>query len=92
MVTFGSESKIISYCLLEFCPNGDLHQYLKKTGGFEENISKFLFTQIASALQFMHNNGYAHLDIKPQNILLDENFNVKLADFGTAECCTHSPL
>ena len=33
----------------------------------------------------MHELGYAHLDIKPQNILIDQNLNFKLADFGTAE-------
>jgi len=38
-----------------------------------------------SALGFIHKSGFGHLDIKPQNILLDENYNLRIADFGISE-------
>ena len=37
---------------------------------------------IIEGLKFMHQNGWAHRDISPDNLLLDENFNLKIADFG----------
>lgn len=70
---------------MEFANNGSLSIYLRKTGYFDESIAKFYICQLASAVKFMHDCRIAHLDIKPLNILLDENFNLKLADFGSAE-------
>ena len=37
-----------------------------------------------TALKYVHGEGLAHRDIKPDNILLDANFNIKIADFGFA--------
>lgn len=82
-----------SYLILELCVNNSLGKFLRMTGGLSESIARFMFRQLCSAVEFMHwEFGIAHLDIKPQNILLDANFNVKLSDFGTAEICTHTQL
>ena len=45
----------------------------------------FYLRQLASAVSFLHENRVAHCDIKCDNILLDSNFNLKLADFGSSE-------
>lgn len=72
----------VSYNIMEYCKNGSLSTIIKRTGGIEESISKFIFTQLCSAVKFLHDKQFAHLDIKLENLLLDECFNVKLADFG----------
>lgn len=74
----------IRYLVLEKCKNGSLSTIIRQTGHLEENIAKFLFLQLVSATQFVHDKGFAHMDIKLENVLLDDYFNLKLADLGTA--------
>ena len=74
----------VKYIVLEKCANGSLSKYVKYTGCFEENIARFLFLQLWHAVNFMHDQHYVHLDIKLDNILLDDYFNVKLGDLGIA--------
>lgn len=76
----------INYIVLEKCQNGALSRFYKNTGSFEEDIARFLFIQVCHAVHFLHSQEYVHLDIKLDNILLDEFFNIKLADLGIALC------
>jgi len=71
--------------VLEIAQNGSLSRYIRLTGPLEERLVKFLFLQISSAVKNMHDKNIAHFDIKLENILLDEFFNLKLGDFGSAE-------
>lgn len=75
----------IKYNVLDIAENGSLSRFIRTTGPIEENIAKFLFIQCASAVKYMHDLSVAHFDIKLENILLDENYNIKIADFGSAE-------
>ena len=43
------------------------------------------------ALQYLHNRGYVHKDIKDENILIDSQYNVKLADFGSCSIIPDAP-
>lgn len=74
----------IRYLVLEKCKNGSLSTIIRQTGPLEENITKFLFVQLCSALQHVHSQNFVHMDVKLENILLDDYFNLKLADLGTA--------
>jgi len=74
----------IDYMAIEKCEHGSLSKYIKYTGGLEEELCRFMFTQLCSAVHFMHSQEYVHLDLKLDNILLDEFYNVKLADLGIA--------
>lgn len=47
-----------------------------------ENIGRTLFHQLINSLNYLHSNNIIHRDIKPQNILFDQNYNLKIADFG----------
>eukprot|EP00331_Platyophrya_macrostoma_P033964 CAMPEP_0176442190 /NCGR_PEP_ID=MMETSP0127-20121128/21662_1 /TAXON_ID=938130 /ORGANISM="Platyophrya macrostoma, Strain WH" /LENGTH=380 /DNA_ID=CAMNT_0017827145 /DNA_START=70 /DNA_END=1212 /DNA_ORIENTATION=+ len=78
-----SESKIQNAIVLEHAINGDLYPYLE-CGPLAEGICRYYFEQLLDAVEHLHSNGYCHLDIKPENILLDDRFNLKLTDFGYA--------
>lgn len=83
VLCYNGNYQSICYNVMEYCPNGSFANIIRKTGPIEESVAQFMFTQLASAVQHLHNKQFAHLDIKLENILLDEYFNVKLADFGS---------
>ncbi|UKJ90199.1 serine/threonine protein kinase [Theileria orientalis] len=75
-------TKTMIFMVIEYCHNGDLFSYLMKRKRLEElEVCQILF-QVIWALRTCHDKHIAHLDIKPENILLDQNNVVKLADFG----------
>jgi len=67
------------FVFLEYCSNGDLFQWISKTS---YSLNHKMVQQMISALSYLHSRGIAHQDIKPENILLDSDWNIKLADFG----------
>lgn len=73
----------IMYCIIELAKKGAIKTFVKKSGCFEEAIVRFYAVQICNALSHIHSKGLAHMDIKVDNILLDENYNAKIADLGT---------
>ncbi|KAL3270917.1 hypothetical protein HHI36_021424 [Cryptolaemus montrouzieri] len=73
------------FFVMEFHPGGDLLGLLYKQGGtLPESAATFYLAEIILGLQDLHQMGYVHRDIKPDNILLDRCGHVKLADFGSA--------
>ena len=70
------------YILMELCPNGELFDMIYNTGKFEESIARFYFRQIIEGLEACHSAGISHRDMKPENILFSQDFNLKLTDFG----------
>jgi serine/threonine protein kinase len=67
---------------IEIASNGELFDYLKETGPFREELARFYFKQLLEAIQYCHAQGVFHRDLKPENLLLDAEFNIKVADFG----------
>jgi serine/threonine protein kinase len=70
------------FLIMEYCCNGDLFSQIASEGMFPEGRARVLFHQIAEAVRFIHGKDIAHRDLKPDNVLLDDNFNPKVADFG----------
>eukprot|EP00123_Amoebidium_parasiticum_P022992 comp9960_c0_seq1/m.4855 comp9960_c0_seq1/g.4855 ORF comp9960_c0_seq1/g.4855 comp9960_c0_seq1/m.4855 type:complete len:335 (-) comp9960_c0_seq1:310-1314(-) len=78
------------YLVLEYCPLGNLHEYLVKLGSpLSEDQARKWFTQLVDAVTYCHNHGVIHRDIKNANILLaldaEGDLCIKLADFGLAK-------
>ena len=71
--------------MLEYCAGGDLMTWLMDIDIFPEHIARFYTAEIALAIEALHRKGYAHRDVKPDNILIDACGHVKITDFGLAK-------
>ncbi|KAK9448686.1 kinase-like domain-containing protein [Limtongia smithiae] len=72
--------------------SGDLFSKIEPDRGLPEDIARLYFSQLAAAVEYMHSMGIAHMDIKPENILLDHNGNLLLTDFGFATLYRHKKI
>ncbi|XP_071946488.1 uncharacterized protein [Antedon mediterranea] len=77
------------YLVVEYAPNGDILSYinecvLQNGCGIKEDRARQLFKQIIAGVAYCHNLNVVHRDLKCENILLDENDNIKITDFGFA--------
>ncbi|XP_033976734.1 maternal embryonic leucine zipper kinase [Trematomus bernacchii] len=70
------------FIVMEYCPGGELFDYIIAKDRLSEEETRVFFRQIVSAMAYVHSQGYAHRDLKPENLLIDENHNLKLIDFG----------
>ncbi|XP_078470545.1 uncharacterized protein LOC144732811 [Lampetra planeri] len=76
------ESRERLVLVLELASRGELYDLVSHERRLPEDEARRLFRQIVSAVLYCHQNGIVHRDLKLENILLDESYNVKIADFG----------
>lgn len=72
------------YLVLEYISGNTLKDIIKEKGALNPNTAIQIAIRILSALQHAHENGIIHRDIKPQNVLVNTNGHIKVADFGIA--------
>ncbi|KAE9455282.1 hypothetical protein C3L33_12826, partial [Rhododendron williamsianum] len=72
------------WLVLEYCVGGDLLSLLQQDKKLPEDSIHDIAHDLVRALQFLHSKGIIYCDLKPSNILLDENGHTKLCDFGLA--------
>uniref|UniRef100_A0A3B5MQW6 Citron Rho-interacting kinase n=1 Tax=Xiphophorus couchianus TaxID=32473 RepID=A0A3B5MQW6_9TELE len=73
------------YLAMEYLPGGDLMSLLNRyEDQFDESMAQFYLAELVEAIQAVHQLGYVHRDVKPENILIDRTGHIKLADFGSA--------
>jgi len=77
----GAELKTI-LLVLEYCPGGELFDILYYTNQLDAVTARTYFIQMMNGIKACHDVGIVHRDIKPQNLLMDGNFQLKLTDFG----------
>jgi len=71
--------------VLEYCPGGELFDILYYADKMPEDLARTYFIQACNGLQAVHKAGIAHRDLKPQNLLLDAKFQLKITDFGLSK-------
>jgi len=72
------------YIQMEFVPGGLLFDLCQKMGAMGEDSGRFFVWQLLDAIEYMHSKRVAHRDLKLENILVDDQLNLKIADFGFA--------
>lgn len=70
------------YIITELGSNGEFFDYINVDEPLRECHARYYFGQLLAAIDHCHSNGIAHRDIKLENFILDEEFNLKLMDFG----------
>ena len=74
-----------AYYVMKYYSKGSLSNLIKPDGALSELVALRYIKQVASALDYVHGNKYMHLDIKPDNVLIDDQNNAILIDFGIAK-------
>ena len=77
-----NKTRKVKYIVLELVGGGELYELLALGGRLEEKYARYLFKQLLDGLQYMQKEGYSHRDLKPKNLLFDNDYNLKIADFG----------
>ena len=77
-----SETPKKYYIIMEYCEGGELFDYIVEKERLDEFESSIFFYQLINALDYIHSKGVAHRDLKPENLLLSQNKNIKIIDFG----------
>jgi serine/threonine protein kinase len=70
---------------LELADLGTIFDVVLETGPMDEPLARHYFAQFLDGLSFIHDKGYVHRDLKAENLLLDDQFDLKIADFGFAK-------
>lgn len=70
------------YLVMDYIPGGDLMSLLIKFEIFPEDLARFYIAELVLAIESVHNMGFVHRDIKPDNVLIDRDGHIKLTDFG----------
>lgn len=86
------ENQKYIFMVIEYVDSGDLLNYLRRKGVFEESNFLVIFKQVIRALHYLHFNGILHRDVKLDNILIDSSGQVKICDFGVSRKMPKSEL
>jgi serine/threonine-protein kinase len=86
------EDRGTPFLVMEYVPGETLKQIIDNEGPFHPDDVAILIEQVAAALDYAHERGFVHRDIKPQNILVDSEGLAKVVDFGIAKGLSDTTL
>lgn len=90
---YKGELKKVSYILMEYAPYGDFFDFVTKhREDLDEKLVRTYFRQLINGIEYLHSCRVAHLDLKPENLLLGADFNLKIADFDLSHVCGDSKI
>lgn len=82
-ININIQIKKVLFAVIELAENYELFDYVYYPHkGFNEKVSAEIFYKVLQGMKVLHSKKIAHCDIKPENVLIDKNFNIKLIDFG----------
>ena len=79
------ETDIYLFFVLEYCTGKALSSYLDEEGCFDETKARFYIWECIAAINALHNKGIMYRDLKPNNIMLDDEGHIKLIDFNLSK-------
>ncbi|XP_055374022.1 uncharacterized protein LOC129607224 isoform X2 [Condylostylus longicornis] len=87
------QSETMIYLVTEYAAHGEIFDHLVINGRMKEQEAARVFAQLITSVEYCHSKGVVHRDLKAENILLDKDMNIKLADFGFSNTFHHgTPL
>lgn len=72
------------YIILEYASGGELFDRIEPDFGMNSDLAHKYFCQLINGVEYLHSKGIVHRDVKPENLLLNDNDQIKIADFGLA--------
>ena len=73
------------FLILDYCPGGDLSEYIEREKRFKEDRAKIYLSEVLLALEDLHKRDIIYRDLKPDNVILDEDGHALLTDFGLSK-------
>uniref|UniRef100_A0A8C8FKG8 non-specific serine/threonine protein kinase n=1 Tax=Oncorhynchus tshawytscha TaxID=74940 RepID=A0A8C8FKG8_ONCTS len=86
------ENEKMIYLVTEYASGGEIFDHLVAHGRMAEKDARRKFKQIVAAVHFCHCRNIVHRDLKAENLLLDHNLNIKIADFGFSNLFSRGQL
>jgi len=70
------------YFIMEYINGGDMFFHIRKAKSFPFERAQFYAAELLLAIDYMHQNGVIYRDLKPENVLIDQEGHIKIIDFG----------
>lgn len=82
---YAFQTSTVLVLVLQFCPNGNLSDVLKREGWLVEDVARLYFAETFLAIEYLHERHVVYRDMKPENVVLDEQDHAMLTDFGLSK-------
>jgi len=73
------------YVMMEYIVGGEVFTHLRRAGRFSTDVARFYCAEVVVAIEYIHSFDIVYRDLKPENLLIDQNGHIKITDFGFAK-------